>query len=851
MKHLHIFLLLLSGICIRNISVAQVGLHFNGTNSVTSSYIPLTNNQSRTVDAWIKTTSTITTQMVICDWGNTTPNGSRFTLNVINNRLRIEVGGVGMTGNTLVNTGQWVHATAVYESSITSGPNVFLYVNGVLDASGNFTGYPVLTTTNTIGFRLGARSDGINLFTGSMDEVKVYNYARTQAEVQADTLEYCGPQPGLVLYYKLNEGIPNAVNTGSTTVTDYSGNNGNGTLSTNFALTGTVSNWVPGRVRANAPLISASPGTLICSGNTMTLSAPGASNYTWSTGNTTSTIITVSPTVSGTYSISVTNTQNCVAYSTISITVSNGLPNLTVTAQQNPICLGASTSFSASGANSYTWTGGIINGQTFTPTVTTSYSVIASNACGSVTSVQTITVNPLQVTVTPTQSVVCQGSTATLIASSSVSSYTWLPGPLTGSIAVVSPTSATIYTVSASNGSCSGTQTVQLGSLPSPSVSIQTATSVPFTTFLCQGQAYTATAIASASNVTYNWLPAGGNASTAILSPSASAVYTVICTGGNGCSGMATAIIVLQQAPVFSIFSNRPLVCPGQSATLTTNATGTYTWSNGLNTSSIIVSPSAPTSNYSLTATSNNNTCTSTQTISVGVLTPTVNYTSTLNICAGSSGTLSAVGPSTYSWNGVPGNPVAITPSASGTYTLSITTISQALVCNASFVSTVTILPVPSVSAIASHTQICRNITQSTLTVNGASTYTWLNTGSTSTQIVVSPITNTNYTVVGMSASGCTDSALVLIRVSPCPGLAEIGSDNVINVYPNPARDKILIELPAAARALIMASDGKKVRDLLLTEGLQQIDIHNLKTGVYTVVVQFDEAVIQRRVVIE
>jgi hypothetical protein len=318
--------------------------------------------------------------MVIADWGVISPNGSRFTLNTINSRLRIEVGGVGFTGTTSLNTGQWFHVSTVYNPTITNGANAFLYVNGLLEASGTFTGYTTLTTTNTVGFRLGVRVDGINFFNGAMDEVKVYNYARTQAQIAADTLEYCGPQPGLVAYYKLNEGIANATNTGSTTAIDYSGNGNNGSLNS-FTLSGTASNWVTGRITTGSPSIQVGPSSNICSGSSVSLSSTPANTFTWSTGNTTNTQIAVSPTTTTIYSISTTNVLNCVVSSSVLITVNNSVPVLTITALQNPICNGLATALTASGAASYTWSGGIINGQAFSPTTTSTYSLSASNGC--------------------------------------------------------------------------------------------------------------------------------------------------------------------------------------------------------------------------------------------------------------------------------------------------------------------------------------------------------------------------------------------------------------------------------------------------------------------------------------
>jgi hypothetical protein len=57
-----------------------------------------------------------------------------------------------------------------------------------------------------------------------------------------------GSENGLVAYYKFNQGYINADNAAVTYLTDLSGHGHNGTL-TNFALTGTRSNWVDGRVK--------------------------------------------------------------------------------------------------------------------------------------------------------------------------------------------------------------------------------------------------------------------------------------------------------------------------------------------------------------------------------------------------------------------------------------------------------------------------------------------------------------------------------------------------------------------------------------------------------------------------
>ena len=102
---------------------------------------------------------------------------------------------------------------------------------------------PVNTTSGN--FQIGRRVDGINSFEGDIDEVKIWNIARSLSSIVADTgSEYCTLPAGLIAYYRLNEGTAGGTNAGLTnTVEDI--NAANGTLH-NFSLSGNTSNWVSG-----------------------------------------------------------------------------------------------------------------------------------------------------------------------------------------------------------------------------------------------------------------------------------------------------------------------------------------------------------------------------------------------------------------------------------------------------------------------------------------------------------------------------------------------------------------------------------------------------------------------------
>ena len=124
-----------------------------------------------------------------------------------------------------------------------------------------------------------------------------------------------------------------------------------------------------------------SSSTSICNGQTVTLTATGGSTYIWNTGETTNPIF-VSPSSTTTYSI--TASDVCVR-DTIAVTITV-LPPVTIviTASANTICAGQTATLSASDGGNYVWnTGATTSTILVSPSVTTTYSLTVSNACGS------------------------------------------------------------------------------------------------------------------------------------------------------------------------------------------------------------------------------------------------------------------------------------------------------------------------------------------------------------------------------------------------------------------------------------------------------------------------------------
>ncbi len=131
----------------------------------------------------------------------------------------------------------WYHVAVSYDEATTT---MKLYKNGTLVSTN--TNVPAYVGGNVV--RIGAYGPNDNLFSGNIDEVRIWNRVVTEAEIQNNlNCELASGQTGLTAYYKFNQGTNNADNSTETILTDASGNNNNGTL-LNFSLTGTASNWI-------------------------------------------------------------------------------------------------------------------------------------------------------------------------------------------------------------------------------------------------------------------------------------------------------------------------------------------------------------------------------------------------------------------------------------------------------------------------------------------------------------------------------------------------------------------------------------------------------------------------------
>jgi hypothetical protein len=114
-----------------------------------------------------------------------------------------------IVGVTPVVTGQWYHAAVTYD-----GATWKLYLNGALENQLTVGQPPRSDSIQHAGLATAMNSTGApsGYFDGVLDEVRIWNYARTQAQIfETINSEISTPQTGLVARWGLNEGTGTAV----------------------------------------------------------------------------------------------------------------------------------------------------------------------------------------------------------------------------------------------------------------------------------------------------------------------------------------------------------------------------------------------------------------------------------------------------------------------------------------------------------------------------------------------------------------------------------------------------------------------------------------------------------------
>lgn len=353
------------------------------------------------------------------------------------------------------------------------------------------------------------------------------------------------------------------------------------TVTTNTTSCGTTTQQITITVKS-VTIAPSAPN--VCSGQSITLVASydGISviSYKWenvTAGTTlpsTTSSQTVTPTATTTYKVTATTSDCSTVTQQVTATVGTA-PTVAVFPTAATICSGATTTLTAASNNAgttYKWVdlatpGTVISTSSTctTPALTTSetYRLTATSCNGSgsspsvITHDVTVTVAPLNYTVTPS-SAICSGSSITMLASSNISGATckWYVAPFTSTSPVVnisptltvSPTANTTYrvviTTACGTSNTASAPDVVITVNPKPTVGVTPATTsktryAAATLTATGGNTYTWTATANGVTTTL-----AANTATITVYPQYNTVYTVTgSTTATGCTNSAQAAV--------------------------------------------------------------------------------------------------------------------------------------------------------------------------------------------------------------------------------------------------------------------------------------------------------------------
>ena len=800
-----------SGTASVNVTVALMasGLNFDGvTNSITVPYKPdILNTNAFTIESWVFPTSSNTIiQDVVSNTVFRGTSGVRFPKTndrwttfsfdlYINGELKT------LTANFPAQAlGQWNHLAATYD-----GYYMRVYLNG--NIAGSLEVYGTVDN-NTNNFTIGNQEGRGEFFKGSIDELRIWSRALSQCEI-INNMQICelngdndgiAQQTGLAAYYRFNQGLIGVNNASFNILADSSGHGNNGTLN-NFALNGSSSNWVEGKVYGICayfppPLLAASAnGSAFQTGSDAKLFAVGGNNaYAWTgpssfQSNIQNPVLTnVQPSNSGTYTVTATYV-NCVVNASTRFSVGNVSP--IIADGPTAICPSGSVGLSIPNAGStatYQWfkNGVAIPGATsfqylatlagnYTVTTTVGTDVIVS-ASTTVTIVPDLTAPVANVATLPVLSILV-GETVTAIPTATDNCRGVVNGTADRSLTFNTPGTFTItWTYDDLNGNRTPqTQTVNVVDNIAPVLSVPAGISVVGTTGICSavvGFAATATDNSGGTvTITYSQNP-----NTAFAVGVTTVTVTATDASNNSTTGSFTITVT---PPAVAPITGVTTICAGGTSNLA-SATAGGTWSSDntavatINASGVVTAQSLGTATITYTDACGTSVTTI---VTVNAIPSTPNISVTDN-CGSSVLTTDATGTLLWSTNATA---PSITVTTAGTYTVTQKLNGCTSAAGSAVAAPIAAPAVPSVS-----------VTQPTCAV------------STGTLVVNSPA-GLSYSIDGINyQSGNTFSGLAAgsYTVSVKNGTCVTTSANpiVINAQPvTPAAPVVSVSQPTCA----------------------------------------------------
>ncbi len=527
--------------------------------------------------------------------------------------------------------------------------------------------------------------------------------------------------------------------------------------------------------------------TTVCLGDTVMIggdpTAPPGTVFSWSPAADISNITVsnpfVYPSVTTKYYVYTSN-DTCTGVDSVVVNIWS-LPNADAGSDQS-ICLGDSLQLTASGGVDYLWSpSNLLSDNTISnpwayPTVTQDFIVTVTdvNGCRNSDTIQ-VTVNNLPVASITAPMEICYGDTAEVVGSGGVS-YLWdaanqiYASPNNDTLLLKPTTSQYVYlTVTDINGCKDSTLSyITVHSLPVAEAGNDT--------ILCIGDTIM---LQASGGITYSWSPNISISDVSIFNPnvypSSSMYYYVTVTDANGCSNNDSVYIDVKSLPMVTV-SNDTSICPNDSVQIWASGGADYLWSpSNLLSDNTISNPWAYPSDstaFVVTVTDVFG-CENSDTVIVTIYAlPNADAGADVDICLGTTVTLTATGGIYYEWNDAAtlsnitiSNPVA-SPTDTIMYIVTVTDING---CANSDTVMVNVLNLPDVQT-DEEVWLCPT-DSIMLTATGATLYTWTPLDSiineNTANPTVFPSDTTDYIVMGTDMNGCVNYDTVTVIVNP------------------------------------------------------------------------------------
>ena len=519
----------------------------------------------------------------------------------------------------------------------------------------------------------------------------------------------------------------------------------------------------------------------------------GAYSYSWMpTGGTGTTAIAL---FAGTYSVKVTDANNCVKTAT-QVVVDNPGPTVMVSSTTSVSCNGGSNATATAsvtggtGPFTYTWSALGGNAQTAVglPIGTYTVNITSSNGCFA-SAVSPVIIQPtLLFSSISVSNVSCFGGangSATVTAGGGNPGYTysWLPGATTGS--VVTGLSMGTYSVQITDAnSCVRTATY---TITQPTLALSaTASSTPVSCFSGSNGSAFVSATGGTSPYNYNWMPMSVNSPS--IGGLSTGTYSVNVTDLKNCT-TSTTVFVSQPTQSLSATANSvPTSCSGGSngtATVTaTGGTGSYTYSWSPTGGTAATAAGLTPGNYIVNI-KDTNSCQINVSVIISAPTAVTGSLTPINpACGLVNGSISSqisggIGPYTYTWSPSSAFTPTVNGLSPGTYTLQV---ADNYGCIKTLTTTLINIPGPTLSLISTLNDSCFGGSNGAATINitqGTSPYTinWLPYGGNTT--TASQLSAGVYTANVTDDRGCLNSITATITE---PNQLSISINTIVNV---------------------------------------------------------------------